>query len=77
MEMITYILWFIIVLSLIGKICIIKSKLLQGFCLWAFADSFLMTYNYSIGEYAQSVLFLIFLIFSIWGIISHKNKGGM
>ena len=75
--MITYFLWFIIALSLIGKICIIKNKYLWGFMLWTITDSFLMLYNWSIGENAQSILFAIFLLFSIWGVFSSiKNKGG-
>jgi len=73
-----YFLWGIIVLSLIGKICIIKNKLLWGFYLWSFTDLFLMIYNYKIGEIQQSFLFFIFFIFSLWGIFSNlKNKGGI
>lgn len=74
--MITYILWFIIGLSLIGKICIIKNKYLCGFMLWAITDSFLMLYNLSIGENAQSILFAIFLLFSIWGIFTSLKIRG-
>lgn len=75
--MITYILYIIILLSLVGKICIIKNKNLQGFILWSITDLFLMFYNYSIDEKEQAILFLIFLIFSIWGIFNnYKNNGG-
>ena len=70
--MIQYFLWGIIILSLLGKICIIKNKLLWGFYLWAFTDLFLTIYNFSIGEIQQSILFFVFLLFSLWGI--HTNK---
>ena len=73
--MITYTLYIIIFLSLVGKFCIIKNKYLWGFMLWTVTDSYLMLYNWSIKENAQSLLFLIFLIFSIWGVFSSlKNK---
>ena len=68
-----YLLWVIIIISLFGKLCIIKNKLLWGFYLWAFTDLFLTIYNFSIEEYQQSVLFFIFLLFSIWGIYSNKK----
>ena len=75
--MITYLLYIIIFLSLMGKICIIKNRYLWGFMLWTVTDSYLMLYNLSIKENAQSILFAIFLLFSIWGIFSSiKNKGG-
>ena len=70
--MIQYFLWGIIILSLLGKMCIIKNKLLWGFYLWAFTDLFLTIYNFSIGEIQQSILFFVFLLFSLWGI--HTNK---
>lgn len=76
--MITYILYIIILLSLVGKICIIKNKYLFGFMLWVVTDTYLMLYNLSIKENAQSILFGIFLLFSIWGVFSSlKNKGGI
>lgn len=76
MEIITYILYIVILLSLIGKICIVKNKYLWGFMLWTITDTYLMLYNWSIKENAQSILFGIFLVFSIWGIFSNlKNKG--
>ena len=68
----SFFLWSIIILSLLGKICIIKNKLLCGFYLWAFTDLFLTIYNFSIGEIQQSILFFVFLLFSLWGI--HTNK---
>ena len=68
----SFFLWSIIILSLLGKICIIKNKLLWGFYLWAFTDLFLTIYNFSIGEIQQSILFFVFLLFSLWGI--HTNK---
>lgn len=74
--MITYLLYIIILLSLMGKICIIKNKHTCGFMLWIITDSFLMLYNWSIGENAQSILFAIFLIFSIWGIFSSLKIRG-
>ena len=70
--MIQYLLWAIIIISLLGKMCIIKNKLLWGFYLWAFTDLFLTIYNFSIGEIQQSILFFVFLLFSLWGI--HTNK---
>ena len=76
--MITSLLYIIILLSLIGKICIIKNKFLYGFILWTITDLFLMLYNWSIKENAQSILFAVFSLFSIWGIFSSlKNKGGL
>ena len=68
----SYFLWGIIILSLLGKMCIIKNKLLWGFYLWAFTDLFLTIYNFGIGEIQQSILFFVFLLFSLWGI--HTNK---
>ena len=70
--MIQYFLWAIIIISLLGKICIIKNKLLWGFYLWTFTDLFLTIYNFGIGEIQQSILFFVFLLFSLWGI--HTNK---
>ena len=71
--MLTYLLWAIIILSLLGKMCIIKNKLLWGFYLWAFTDLFLTIYNFSIGEIQQSILFFVFLLFSLWGIYTNEK----
>ena len=69
----SYFLWGIIILSLLGKMCIIKNKLLWGFYLWAFTDLFLTIYNFSIGEIQQSILFFVFLLFSLWGIYTNEK----
>ena len=69
----SFLLWSIIIISLIGKICLIKNKPLWGFYLWTFTDLFLTIYNFSIKEYQQSVLFFIFLLFSIWGVCINKK----
>ena len=69
----SFLLWGIITISLIGKLCIIKNKLLWGFSLWALTDLFLTIYNFSIKEYQQSILFFIFLLFSIWGVYINKK----
>ncbi len=62
-------LWIIIIISLIGKFCIIKNKLLWGFSLWVVSDTYLLLHNLFIKEYGQSLLFFIFLLFSIWGML--------
>ncbi len=62
-------LWTAIIISLLGKFCVIKNKLLWGCSLWAVSDTYLLFHNLFIKEYEQSLLFFIFLLFSIWGML--------
>ncbi len=60
--------WFFVLISLCGNFFIIKKNIL-GFYLWLLADVFLIVHNFYIQEFAQSVLYIIYTIFCIYGIL--------
>lgn len=58
--------WLITGLSLIGVIANIYKKR-WGFLVWMVTNSIWCIYDYYIGAYAQSFLFLTYFILAIWG----------
>lgn len=59
--------WVFTGLSIIGVVANIK-KLKWCFVLWLFTNSAWCIYDYSIGAYAQSALFFVYVLLAIWGI---------
>jgi hypothetical protein len=64
--------WIFTVLSLIGVVLnIYKNK--YCFVIWTLTNGFWCIYDYHNGLYSQSLLFLIYFILAIWGLIKWKN----
>ena len=65
--------WIITLLSIIGVVLNIKKKSIC-FVLWAITNVSWCIYDFMIGAYAQSFLFLVYLGLSIWGIFEWKKE---
>jgi len=66
--------WIITALSLLGVILNIKKKT-ACFFIWAVTNAVWCVYDFRIGAYEQSVLFFVYFILAIWGIIEWgKNE---
>lgn len=59
--------WIITGLSLIGVVLNIK-KYRAGFMVWTVTNSYWAVYDFSIGAYAQSALFTVYLVLALWGL---------
>jgi nicotinamide riboside transporter PnuC len=71
--MVDFIIWAVAILDIIGVVVNIRQNR-WGFFIWIFTNLFLAGINYNIGQYAQSVLFLVYFIFSVWGWFAWKKE---
>jgi nicotinamide riboside transporter PnuC len=65
--------WIVTGISIIGTILNIKKKQIC-FVIWLFTNSIWVIYDFCIGAYAQSVLFIVYVILAIWGVIEWRKK---
>jgi len=65
--------WVVTFFSLLGTILNIKKKKIC-FWIWLFTNVTWCVYDYMIGAYAQSCLFLIYTGLAIWGIIEWQKS---
>ncbi len=65
--------WIITTLSLIGAALNIKKKK-ECFYIWTLTNAAWCIYDFIIGAYSQSFLFLIYFILAIWGIMEWKKE---
>ena len=73
--MIANLMWIVSGLALVGVVLNIKKKQ-ACFFVWLVTNSLWCIYDYSIGAYAQSVLFMVYTLLAIWGIVEwgrHKK----
>lgn len=64
--------WILVGIAILGKVFVIKKNVI-GFYLWGISNVGWVAYNFYVGIYSQGVLYLVFFIFSIWGVI-HWSK---
>lgn len=65
--------WVITVLSLCGVVLNIhKHK--ECFYIWAFTNGVWCVYDWNIGAKEQSVLFAVYFVLALWGIIKWQAK---
>jgi nicotinamide riboside transporter PnuC len=69
----TVLTWLLTVLSLIGVALNIRQNR-ACFFIWCVTNTSWAAVDYSKELYAQSFMFLVYLAFSIWGIIEWKRK---
>ena len=60
--------WLIVIIAVIGAALNIAGRW-QGFGLWIISNGYWLIYNLQAGEYAQSVIFAVFLALAIYGIV--------
>ena len=65
--------WLITIFSLIGTILNIKKKRIC-FWIWLFTNATWCVYDFRIGAYAQSALFLVYTGLALWGIVEWRKK---
>lgn len=56
------------IIAIAGYIANIKDKKELSYYLWTLSNGFWCMYNYSIGEYQMSAMFLIYLAFCLMGL---------
>ena len=65
-------LWGVTVLSIIGVTLNVKKKR-SCFAIWTVTNLIWAIHNFRITEYAQSVSYLVYLGFAIWGFIAWRE----
>ena len=65
--MIAELMWIVTAVSIIATIANIK-KLKWCFAVWLCTNAIWAMYDYSIGAYAQSALFCVYVALAVWGI---------
>lgn len=65
--------WMVTAASIIGTVANIYKKS-WCFILWFFTNSIWCIYDYVIGAYAQSALFLVYVGLAVWGIYEWRVK---
>lgn len=71
--MLANLMWLVTGASIIGTVLNIKKKQVC-FVIWLITNSLWCGYDYYIGNYAQSALFLVYVGLAIWGIVSWRTK---
>jgi len=67
------ILWGVTLIALYGTWLNAQGKK-NGFILWILSNTTFAIWNFMIGEYPQSFLFLCYLFLAVYGYISWKKK---
>ena len=65
--------WIVTGASLIGTVLNIKRKRIC-FLIWFFTNAIWAIYDLSIGAYPQSVLFAIYWLLAVWGLLEWSGK---
>lgn len=65
--------WIILVLAIYGAY-LNSKKDIKGFYLWTVTNLYLLSWNFLIGEYFQSVLFSVYLLITVNGIRNWKKQ---
>jgi nicotinamide riboside transporter PnuC len=71
--MIANLMWIVTIFAIIGTILNIKKKPIC-FVIWLCTNTLWCVYDFSIKSYAQSALFLVYVVLAIWGIYEWRNK---
>jgi len=64
--------WFFTILSIAGVILNIQKKRICFF-VWLVTNSAWCVYDFHITAYAQSFLFLVYVVLAIWGLLKWKD----
>lgn len=71
--MIVILTWIFSIISLLGTI--LNSNMNKyGNFIWIFTNMFWLIYDFSIGAYAQSLLYFIYFLLAIYGFIKWTMK---
>lgn len=71
--MIVVLTWICSIISLLGTI--LNSNMNKyGNFIWIFTNMFWLIYDFSIGAYAQSLLYFIYFLLAIYGFIKWSMK---
>lgn len=71
--MIVILTWICSIISLLGTI--LNSNMNKyGNFIWIFTNMFWLVYDFSIGAYAQSLLYFIYFLLAIYGFIKWSIK---
>ena len=62
-----------VLFSLVGDLLIVKKRYL-GFVLWVVCDTYFCLYHFGEQDYAESALFLIFMLFAVYGFYEWRFK---
>ncbi len=65
--------WLLVIFSILGDYLLVKKHWL-GFVGWIICDVYFCYYNFSQGEYPEASLFLIYMIFAVYGIYEWRKS---
>ena len=65
--------WILVVLSLAGVVLNIYKRR-ECFYIWAVTNAGWAIYDYMIGSCAQGVLFTVYFMLAVWGIIKWRRE---
>ena len=65
--------WIITIIALTGTVLNARQKR-SGFLFWIISNAGLSGYNFRIEEYAQSMLFGVYLVLAIYGFINWGKR---
>jgi len=64
--------WTLTILSIVGVIMNVK-KMKACFIVWAFTNAAWMVVDFHHGLYSQGVLFAVYFLLAIWGLIEWRK----
>lgn len=65
--------WIVSALAVIGVVLNIQKRS-ECFIVWSITNAAWAVYDYCIGAYAQSALFVVYFLLAIWGLIKWRKK---
>ncbi|WP_372966731.1 nicotinamide mononucleotide transporter [Marinobacter sp.] len=64
--------WLLVAVALIGTVLNVRKNR-RGFVFWAISNLGLAVVNLGLGQWAQSVLFAVYLGLAVWGWLAWKE----
>lgn len=71
--MIELLTWVVTVASLVGTVLNIKKRR-ECFAVWLVTNAAWTAYDGYIGAYAQAVLFAVYTVLAVWGLLEWRNE---
>ncbi|HIJ67461.1 MAG TPA: hypothetical protein HPP87_04590 [Planctomycetes bacterium] len=65
--------WLIVAIAVVGAGFNVLGRW-QGFALWIVSNGYWLAYNWRAGEYAQAIIFAVFLAIAIYGLICWRRR---
>lgn len=67
--------WIFLIIATIGYVLNIKDKKIESYIVWFISNICWMIYGFSTQQYAMAVMFIVYTLFTIYGMY-HENLFG-